>query len=115
MDLPSDVFLALEEGAKETVDAEQEEARESEETGEPEPGESPEPSEPNVQEDTEWVYRQLETMTGEDHDTFWERNFEQIEGCRSPVQLFRCLESSFGKQHGIILCAPPRRWCGKPI
>ena len=94
MDLPSDVFLALEEGAKETVDAEQEEARESEETGEPEPGESPEPSEPNVQEDTEWVYRQLETMTGEDHDTFWERNFEQIEGWQESSAAFQM----FGEQ-----------------
>lgn len=26
---------------------------------------------------TESVYHRLETLTGEDHDTFWERNFEQ--------------------------------------
>lgn len=47
MDLPSDVFLAMEE------------ARE--------------------QQPTESVYEKLEMLTCENHDTFWERNFEQTE------------------------------------
>ena len=67
MDLPSSVFLALEElRAQRQLNAEQEEASES--TAE-EPG-------PDA---TESIYRRLETLTGEDHDTFWERHFEQIE------------------------------------
>lgn len=50
MDLPSAVFLAMEE-------------RQGEE---------------NFQ-STESVYERIEMLTGEDHDTFWERNFEQFE------------------------------------
>ncbi len=64
MDLPSGVMLALEEG--------------SEEEEEPE-------------ENTEWVYRRLEEITGEDHDAFWERNFEQLEdwrACREAANAF---------------------------
>lgn len=96
MDLPSDVFLALEEGAREPSDAKQEESQESKETGETksEREEHSERSEPDVQESTEWVYRQLETMTGEDHDTFWERNFEQIEGWQESSAAFHM----FGEQ-----------------
>ena len=54
MDLPSSVFLAL--GPEE-----------------------PDDSEENPESTTESVYCQLETLTGEDHDAFWERHFEQIE------------------------------------
>lgn len=54
MDLPSGAMLALEEGSALLEDEE-----------EPE-------------ENTEWVYRRLEEVTGEGHDTFWERKFEQI-------------------------------------
>ena len=50
MDLPSSVFLAM---------------REAE-------------GEENIQA-TESVYEKLELLTGEEHDTFWERNFEQFE------------------------------------
>ncbi len=53
MDLPSSVFLAL---------AAREESGEAEEAA-----------------STENIYQRLETLTGEDHDAFWERNFEQLE------------------------------------
>ena len=52
MDLPSDVFLAI-----------------SEPTGETE----------NNGVTTEQVYKELESILGESHDTFWERKFEQLE------------------------------------
>ena len=84
MDLPSSVFLALEEGPLRRGSA-----------GSPPPGgeaNSPEedialssPSGGTAQQceteraSTESVYRRLETITGEEHDTFWERNFEQLE------------------------------------
>ncbi|MCI8537454.1 MAG: hypothetical protein HFF18_02170 [Oscillospiraceae bacterium] len=60
MDLPSGAFLAM---AQEKLEGAVEEG----ETGEEAPANT-----------TESVYRGLETLTGEDHDTFWERNFEQI-------------------------------------
>ena len=77
MDLPSSVFLALEPAFPALkIKAEQGEGSESEE---------PEELEELEEEDlrpaaTESVYRRLETATGEDHDTFWERNSEQLEG-----------------------------------
>ena len=37
---------------------------------------------------TESVYQRLETVTGEDHDTFWERNFEQAEDYRATTNAF---------------------------
>lgn len=43
---------------------------------------------------TESVYRRLETLTGEDHDTFWERTFEQIEGTED----FQAANNTFGRQ-----------------
>ncbi len=52
MDLPSGVFLAMERPI--TADTEE-----------------------DTPDTTESVYRRLEALTGEDHDTFWERNFEQ--------------------------------------
>lgn len=63
MDLPSSVFLAMEKPA----------AAEVEEDG---PG------------STESVYRKLEALTGEDHDTFWERNFEQTSDYRAACYTF---------------------------
>lgn len=68
MDLPSSVFLAFREA---------EEAR-AEDTEPPE----------KQQETTESVYRRLETLTGEGHDTFWERNFEQTEDYQSAANTF---------------------------
>ncbi len=52
MDLPSGVFLAMER----PVAADEDE---------------------DAPDTTESVYRRLEAVTGENHDTFWERNFEQ--------------------------------------
>ncbi len=63
MDLPSGVFLALEEPVTADTDAE-------------------------VSDSTESVYRKLEAMTGEDHDTFWERNFEQAEDYQAACTTF---------------------------
>ena len=37
---------------------------------------------------TESVYEQLEMLTGEEHDTFWERNFEQIEDYHTACNTF---------------------------
>lgn len=74
MDLPSSVFLAFQEA---------EEAR----VGDAGPAEE-------RQETTESVYRRLETLTGEEHDTFWERNFEQIENYGE----YRTACNTFGSQ-----------------
>jgi len=63
MDLPSGVFLAMERPV--TADA-----------GEAAP------------DTTESVYRRLEALTGEDHDTFWERNFEQSEDYQTACSTF---------------------------
>ena len=62
MDLPSSVFLAL-----------------SPEEDPSAPGGDDGPQD-GAERTTESVYRRLETLTGEDHDTFWERRFEQLEG-----------------------------------
>lgn len=66
MDLPSDVFLALHELEEAAEDADEQE--EQDETPDEEQGRT-----------TEQVYRELELILGESHDTFWERNFEQLE------------------------------------
>lgn len=59
MDLPSDVFLAM--GASKQVAHNQDLIQEE------------------IQDTTESVYEKLETLTGEPHDTFWERYFEQLD------------------------------------
>ena len=74
MDLPSSVFLAFQEAEEARV----EDAGPAEER----------------QETTESVYKRLETLTGEEHDTFWERNFEQIENCGE----YRAACNTFGSQ-----------------
>lgn len=61
MDLPSSIFLAIREETEKESDIEGTE--DIEETGTT----------------TEQVYTKLEEMLGESHDTFWERNFEQLE------------------------------------
>ena len=71
MDLPSSVFLAL----------------------------GPDAPDPNAPEEelehaTESVYRQLELLTGEDHDAFWERHFEQLEHGEE----YRLACNTFGSQ-----------------
>ncbi|MCI8807914.1 MAG: hypothetical protein HFF21_07240 [Oscillospiraceae bacterium] len=73
MDLPSSVFLALRPWPAPV----REEDGEAEET----------PT-------TESVYQRLETAAGEDHDTFWERNFEQL----GDGEDFRTVNNTFGRQ-----------------
>ena len=77
IDLPSSVFLALEEARSEQ--------------------EEPEPA------DTESVYRRLETLTGEDHDTFWERNFEQLAGN------YQSTANTFGQELRAASASRPRQ------
>ena len=67
MDLPSGVMLALGEA---------------------------QPDEEEPEENTEWVYRQIEQHTGEEHDAFWERNFEQVEDWKT----FQEAVNAFGAQ-----------------
>ncbi len=78
MDLPSSVFLAFAEAAAKR--------------DEPPEGDGEERQEEPVT--TESVYKRLETLTGEDHDTFWERNFEQL-GERED---FQAVNNTFGRQ-----------------
>ena len=78
MDLPSPVFLAL-QAAEEEIALEEDQ----EDGGEEEA--------PMV---SESVYRRLETLTGEEHDTFWERTFEQIE---TPEE-YQAACNTFGNQ-----------------
>ena len=59
MDLPSSVFLAMQEA---------------------EGAETPQA--------TESVYEKLELLTGEEHDTFWERHFEQFEDYHTACNTF---------------------------
>ena len=62
MDLPSGVFLAMERPVI--------------------------PMPEDAADTTESVYERLETLTGEDHDTFWERNFEQAEDYHAACSTF---------------------------
>ena len=91
MDLPSGVFLALgrlrEEAAMAAEEAETLE------------GNAPEGN------TTEAVYRQLETLTGEDHDTFWERHFEQL----TDFDGYRDACNTFGRQLREAAEDDPRR------
>lgn len=63
MDLPSSVFLAMQE----------QELEEQEE---------------QLPLSTESVYHRLEVLTGEEHDTFWERNFEQCDDYHAACNIF---------------------------
>jgi len=63
LDLPSGVFLAMERPVAADTD-----------------GDAPD--------NTESVYRRLESLTGEDHDSFWERNFEQAEDYSAACNTF---------------------------
>lgn len=82
MDLPSSVFLALEPEV---------------------PG--PDVQEEEEQQTTESVYRRLETLTGEEHDAFWERRFEQIE---NPEE-YQAACNTFGGQLRTASIDSPRR------
>ena len=79
MDLPSSVFLGIKPWFAPAA-GEDEAGKEDEDAGEaPAEGEAP---------TTESVYKRLETLTGEDHDTFWERHFEQTEDYRAASNTF---------------------------
>ena len=80
MDLPSPVFLAFQEAQERRRLAELEAMEEQEDEAVPE--------EADRACHTESVYRRLEVLTGEDHDTFWERNFEQTEEYHSAANTF---------------------------
>lgn len=69
MDLPSGVFLAFDQA----------------EPSSPDENRTDNPNETNT---TEAVYHQLERLTGESHDAFWERHFEQTEDYRAACHAF---------------------------
>lgn len=81
MDLPSSVFLALEDTRASLRDEEETDSG------------APSADEQGGQ-TTEGIYRRLETLTGEDHDTFWERTFEQLENAGE----YREACNTFGRQ-----------------
>ncbi|NCE64776.1 hypothetical protein D1159_09280 [Pseudoflavonifractor sp. 524-17] len=93
MDLPSSVFLALgPDWAAPKEDGEDKDAP---------PEEAPSPDIPT----TEWVYRRLETVTGEDHDAFWERRFEQLD----TPGAYRDAANTFGRELRRLAQDSPRR------
>ncbi len=97
MDLPSSVFLALEPRLPVPEP-------ETEKDGAPDAPAPPDtPEEPART--TESVYRRLETLTGEDHDTFWERTFEQLEG----MEEYRSASHTFGRELRAAAQDSPRR------
>ena len=87
MDLPSSVFLALREGEEMSVGRDDPGAPVGADNIRPQDDADPSeeraddirPYTEDPAQTTESIYKRLETVTGEDHDTFWERNFEQIE------------------------------------
>ncbi|MBD5084530.1 MAG: hypothetical protein HDT33_05565 [Clostridiales bacterium] len=85
MDLPSSVFLGIKPWFAPVT--------EEDDTGEDD-GDAGEARPEEEAPTTESVYKRLETLTGEDHDTFWERTFEQIEGGPD----FQAANNTFGRQ-----------------
>ena len=83
MDLPSSVFLALKPWLAPVPEEEEDIGRGNGTDDDPEPEEPP---------TTESVYHRLETLTGEDHDTFWERKFEQV----GDMENFQAACNTFG-------------------
>ena len=95
MDLPSSVFLAFREAEETSVGRDDPGAPQEKDSDAPVgadnirpqdiPGNAKEraddirPYTEDPAQTTESVYKRLEMLTGESHDTFWERNFEQIE------------------------------------
>lgn len=100
MDLPSSVFLGFvgreevnwpagprEAGLGRDLSAPSDEAEEDDRAaGRVVPPYTDNPE--DTQHTTESVYKRLETLAGEDHDTFWERNFEQAEDYRAAANAF---------------------------
>ena len=92
MDLPSSVFLAFQETEEKRLmtaagsDTQPDGAGPAAQDNAPgdviasgSGSDCPGPSEGSGSTTTESVYKRMETLTGEDHDTFWERHFEQAE------------------------------------
>ena len=73
MDLPSSVFLAMEDNLD--IDADNHNDNDND-------------SQDEQAQITESVYHQLEKYTGEEHDTFWERHFEQSEDYHAACNVF---------------------------
>ena len=113
MDLPSSVFLALREGEEMSVGRDdpgapvgadnirpQDDANPSEERAD-----DIRPYTEDPAQTTESIYKRLETVTGEDHDTFWERNFEQIEN----FEEYQAACNTFGSRLREASADDPRR------
>ncbi len=108
MDLPSSVFLGLEEERErrwaEELRRREEQAEDAEENEE-ESDSGDIPPEDEEGDATESVYRRLELAAGEDHDTFWERTFEQIGDAADYVTA--C--NTFGRELRALSRDDPRR------
>lgn len=87
MDLPSGVFLAMGQ-PEETEENNKEETKK-------------EPAEGS----TESVYRRLEMLSGEDHDAFWERHFEQV----ADSDAFQQACNTFGRELRASVADEPQR------
>ncbi|NBI09806.1 hypothetical protein D1641_07225 [Colidextribacter sp. OB.20] len=104
MDLPSSVFLAFREAEEMSVGRDDPGAPQKKDSDAPvgadnirpqdttgSAGERADDIHPYTEDPaqtTESVYKRLETLTGEDHDTFWERNFEQAEDYQAAANAF---------------------------
>ncbi len=112
MDLPSSVFLAMEE--KQDIEPKEQDSvirqahsikqnSVTEQAGVVE--ENSKTEQTNSMEfscSTEFVYEKLEMLTGEDHDTFWERNFEQTED-------YQRASNTFGRELRNSVCDTKHR------
>ena len=115
MDLPSSVFLALREGEENSLrhgfavppPSEREAVSDDIAQGAPSLRElsPPQAVTEGVTQTTESIYKRLETVTGEDHDTFWERNFEQIEN----FEEYQAACNTFGSRLREASADDPRR------
>ncbi len=90
MDLPSSVFLAFREAEEASAEADMIRPQDNAETAE-ERADDIRPYTEDTAQTTESIYRRLETLTGEEHDTFWERHFEQRED-------YQAASDAFGRQ-----------------
>ena len=95
MDLPSSVFLALAPDVSPSQPEEQD------------------PSSPA--QTTEMVYHRLETLTGEDHDTFGSETLNSWRTWNLIKQPAIPLAASCEKPLWTIPAAPPKLWCGNLI
>ena len=121
MDLPSSVFLAFREAEETSVGRDDPGAPQEKDSDAPVgadnirpqdiPGNAKEraddirPYTEDPAQTTESVYKRLETLTGESHDTFWERNFEQIEN----FEEYQAACNTFGNHLRQATADGPRR------